>query len=65
MFMDSEDLARVQWRGHWSQLKTLEYYIQEVGAQTILAKLPSSAHSKVKILSEHSTSLLLDFLSVA
>lgn len=65
MFMDSEDLARVQWRGRWSQLKTLEYYIQEVGAQTILAKLPSSAHSKVKILSEHSTSLLLDFLSVA
>ena len=64
MFMDSEDLARVQWRGRWSQLKTLEYYIQEVGAQTILAKLPSSAHSKVKILSEYSTSLLLDFLSV-
>eukprot|EP00434_Breviolum_minutum_P041149 symbB.v1.2.036602.t1/scaffold5201.1/size46531/4 len=49
MFMDSEDLARVQWRGRWSQLKTLEYYIQEVGAQTILAKLPSSAHSKAEV----------------
>ena len=63
MFMSCEDLPRVQWRGRWSQQKTLEFYIQEVGAQSLLSKLPPAAHSKVKTLANFSCALMLNFLS--
>ena len=63
MFMTCEDLPRVQWRGRWAQQKTLEFYIQEVGAQSMLSKLPPAAHSKVKALADSSTALMSQFLS--
>ena len=63
MFMTCEDLPRVQWRGRWAQQKTLEFYIQEVGAQSMLSKLPPAAHSKVKTLADFSTALMSQFLS--
>lgn len=63
MFMSCEDLPRVQWRGRWSQQKTSEFYIQEVGAQSLLSKLPPAAHSKVKTLANFSCALMLNFLS--
>ena len=63
MFMSCEDLPRVQWRGRWAQQKTLEFYIQEVGAQSMLSKLSPAAHSKVKLLADFSSALMAHFLS--
>lgn len=58
-----EDLSRVQWRGRWSQLRTVEHYVQEVGAQTIVARLDPLSRSRIKELSDASFSLLQMFFS--
>ena len=34
LYLESEDLSLIQWRGRWAQLKTVEHYIQEVAAQS-------------------------------
>lgn len=49
------DLSRVQWRGRWSQLRTVERYIREVGAQTIVAR-------RIKELGDASSLLLSMYL---
>eukprot|EP00439_Symbiodinium_sp_Y106_P030937 s162_g3.t1 len=40
MYLETEDLSRVAWRGRWSRQKTLEFYVQEVAAQMIVQRLP-------------------------
>ena len=40
LYLESEDLSLIQWRGRWAQLKTVEHYIQEVAAQSLLAQMP-------------------------
>lgn len=64
MFLASEDIARVQWRGRWAQLKTVEYYIQEVAAQILVAKLDPLSKLRIRILASASGALLKLFLSL-
>ena len=62
MYLQCEDLSRIQWRGRWSQLKTVEHYIQEVAAQTLMHSLDSLSRNRVKVFSEAASALMLSFL---
>ena len=62
MYLSCEDLPRVQWRGRWSQLKTVEHYVQEVAAQTLVARLNPIAKRAIQIFDATSTALLAMFL---
>ena len=41
-YMARVPLTEIQWRGRWSSLRTLEFYIQEIAALTLLNLLPNA-----------------------
>ena len=53
LYLTDMDLSKVAWKGRWSKLRTLEYYIQEVGEQLFLHQLPVSAMYRITELSAH------------
>ena len=65
MYLECEDLSRVQWRGRWSQLRTVEHYVQEVAAQTMLSRLPSFARHRIATFNAAAPDLLQNFLSTS
>ncbi|OLP77428.1 hypothetical protein AK812_SmicGene42515 [Symbiodinium microadriaticum] len=50
LYLETEDLTKVAWRGRWSKQKTLEFYLQEVAAQAILQRLPVASRNKISAL---------------
>ena len=58
LYLATEDVSLVQWRGRWSKLKTVEYYLQEVAAQVLLHSLDVLARERVKTLATHARTLL-------
>ena len=50
MYTQVEDVSWIAWRGRWSRLRTLEYYLQEVAASVLLHQLHPWARSKVEAL---------------
>ena len=62
LYLESENLSLIQWRGRWVQLKTTEHYIQEVGAQSLLAQMPAEARDVVRFFAEAAGPLLHSFL---
>ena len=60
--LESEDLSLIQWRGRWAQLKTVEHYIQEVAAQSLLAQMPPEDRAVVKLFADAAGPLLHSFL---
>lgn len=54
MYTTSEDVNWVAWRGRWSRVRTLEYYLQEVGAFVLIHSLKPAAKSKIFQLSKFS-----------
>ena len=62
LHLQTENLPLVQWRGRWSQQKTVEYYIQEVGAQSMLARLPSQSRELVRTFERAAPSLLKHYI---
>lgn len=62
MYLQCEDLCRIQWRGRWSQLRTVEHYIQEVAAQTLLHTLSPLAKEQIKLMSSAAPILIDLFL---
>ena len=57
-YLLTEDVARIQWRGRWRRLETVEFYLQEVAARTLINDLPDSARERVLRLSHFSHSIL-------
>ncbi|CAE7242286.1 unnamed protein product [Symbiodinium sp. CCMP2592] len=51
LYMETEDVQLVAWRGRWSKLKTVEFYLQEVAAQLLLQQLPASSRERIATLS--------------
>ena len=47
-------MSWVAWRGRWSRVRTLEYYLQEVGAFVLTHSLKPLAKAKVFELSKFS-----------
>ena len=62
LYLESEDLSLIQWRGRWAQLKTVEHYIQEVAAQSLLAQMPPEDRAVVKFFADTAGPLLHSFL---
>ena len=59
LYLETEDLPLVAWRGRWSKTKTVEFYLQEVAAQLLLQRLPRWARDRIRLLSSFSRSLVL------
>ena len=58
LYTASEDLTWVAWRGRWARQRTLEYYLQEVGAFVLVHSLKPAAKFKIQQLSEAAWSVL-------
>ena len=52
-YLETSNIAQIQWKGRWSRIKTLEYYIQEVGAQLFLYNLPVETRRRISLLESH------------
>eukprot|EP00439_Symbiodinium_sp_Y106_P045236 s1087_g5.t1 len=63
MYLETEDLSRVAWRGRWSRQKTLEFYVQEVAAQMIVQRLPEDCRHRIVTLDQLSNKLLSLYIS--
>ena len=46
-FAETRDLEAVRWRGRWGAVRTLEVYIQEVGALHVLSEVDQSVRDRV------------------
>eukprot|EP00438_Fugacium_kawagutii_P021739 Skav206696 [mRNA] locus=scaffold99:17529:21803:+ [translate_table: standard] len=51
LYSSSEDVSWVAWRGRWARVRTLEYYLQEVGAHLLVHSLDRVAKYKIEQLS--------------
>ncbi|CAE7648076.1 unnamed protein product [Symbiodinium sp. CCMP2592] len=45
LYLETEDLPLVAWRGRWSKTKTVEFYLQEVAAQLLLHRFTSKQNA--------------------
>ena len=52
LYSCSEDINWVAWRGRWSRVRTLEYYLQEVGAQMLIHELDPLSRSRITSLAD-------------
>ena len=62
LYLATEDIPMICWRGRWARMKTLEFYLQEVAAQVLLTSLPASVQSKIARLSSACPQLFDNFL---
>lgn len=53
-----EDVNWIAWRGRWSRVRTLEFYLQEVAAYIMVHSLTPIAKARVEYLSQMSWSVL-------
>eukprot|EP00438_Fugacium_kawagutii_P012421 Skav228466 [mRNA] locus=scaffold1233:34393:36015:+ [translate_table: standard] len=58
LYAGSEDITWIAWRGRWSKIRTLEYYLQEVAAYVLVHSLSSSSRARIDELSRCSWCVL-------
>ncbi|CAE7283466.1 hypothetical protein AK812_SmicGene31313 [Symbiodinium microadriaticum] len=58
LYLETEDISLVAWRGRWSKVKTIEFYLQEVAAQLLLMQLSSSSRRRISVLRKFARPLL-------
>ena len=58
LYLETEDLPLVAWRGRWSKTKNVEFYLQEVAAQLLLHRLPSWSRERIRTLASFSRCLI-------
>jgi hypothetical protein len=59
LYLETEDLGKVAWRGRWAKLKTVEFYLQEVAAQLLLQQLSATSRERIRMLRLWARQLLL------
>ena len=59
LYLETEDLPLVAWRGRWAKVKTVEFYLQEVAAQLLLQRLSQQSRRRIETLSRYARALLL------
>ena len=59
MYLETEDINLIAWRGRWSKVRTIELYLQEVAAQLLLQQLPDWSRSRIALLRRFARPLLL------
>ena len=60
----SEDVNWVAWRGRWSRVRTLEYYLQEVAAYVLMHTLSPQAKERIDLLFRAAWSVLVSAFSL-
>ena len=58
LYLATEDIGLVQWRGRWTKQKTIEFYLQEVAAQLMLHDLDVLARERIRKLATAARPLL-------
>ena len=58
LYAASEDVQCVAWRGRWARTRTLEFYLQEIGAQTLIHELAPASRAKVLTLERYAWAVL-------
>lgn len=58
LYLATEDVSLIAWRGRWTKLKTVEFYLQEVAAQLMLHQLDPLAKHRIQFLSGFAGSVL-------
>ena len=58
LYLATEDLQLVQWRGRWTKQKTVEFYLQEVAAQLMLHRLDDLSRERVRALASFARHVL-------
>ena len=58
LYLATEDISLIAWRGRWTKLKTVEFYLQEVAAQLMLHQLDPLAKHRIQFLSNFSAAVL-------
>ena len=58
LYSGCEDIAWIAWRGRWARTRTLEFYLQEVGAQTLIHQLHPFSRAKVLFLEQFALAVL-------
>ena len=50
LYLQTENIPLICWRGRWSRVKTLEFYLQEVAAQVMHHSLKPGAKAVIEVL---------------
>ena len=58
LYQQTENLTWVAWRGRWSRLRTLEYYLQEVGAFILVHNLDDVSKARIAMFAKFSWPVL-------
>ena len=61
LYASSEDVGWVAWRGRWARVRTLEHYLQEVGAQMLIHELSAISKSRIYFLADFAEAVLRSF----
>ena len=62
LYLASEDVQRVMWRGRWRSLGTVERYLQDSAGALLLHELPAEAKAMIRVFSDASESVVATFL---
>ena len=60
--MQHTDLTKIQCLGRWRRLQTLENYLQEVAAKSLLPRLSPASRQLVTLFSDASASLVASYV---
>ena len=62
LYLQTEDIPLICWRGRWARVKTLEFYLQEVSAQVLLHSLSAASRSLIEKLNRASFGVFISSL---
>ena len=62
LYMQRMELTKIQWLGRWRRLQTLEYYLQEVAAKSLLPRLSPQSRQLVSLFSDAAASLVASYV---
>ena len=58
LYLATENIPLIAWRGRWARTRALEFYLQEVGAQLFLHELSPVCRSRIEFLSQRAQAVL-------
>eukprot|EP00438_Fugacium_kawagutii_P009652 Skav215001 [mRNA] locus=scaffold508:1001281:1007076:- [translate_table: standard] len=62
MYLQTENIPLICWRGRWARLRTLEFYLQEVAAQVLMHSLSDDSQKLIHHLSSLCKKVFVQYL---
>ena len=62
LYLQRMAIPDIAWQGRWLRVQTLEFYLQEVAARTLLPRLPADARDRIMLLSDAAASVVSSYL---